>query len=122
MKLVVVGIIAALAYLVYLNFTAIQEPIETFNSRQWKERTNELFLKNDPGCVRGGMALDLMDSEILTGLNRSAVLDLLGNPNRAPATSLEYDLGQCHWDSKHSYLEISFDNAHLVKNTNLVAQ
>lgn len=120
MKIVVIAIITTLVYLVYLNFTAMHQPIETFNSREWKERSNE-FLTNDPGCVRGGMALDLMESKIITGLDKPAVLEVLGKPNRAAATSLGYDLGQCHWDWKASYLEISFDNDYLVKKLKLIS-
>jgi len=118
LKLVVIAVVTTLVYLFYLNFTAMHQPIEAFNSEEWKERSNE-FLTNDPGCVRGGMALGLMDSRILIGLDKLAVLDLLGHPNRASATSLGYNLGQCHWDWKASLLEISFDNSLLVENTKI---
>lgn len=69
---------------------------------------------NDPGCVRGSMALDLIESERLVGLRHVQVEELLGRPRTDRGTWV-YELGQCSgWGWHHSYLTVHFGAGGLV--------
>ena len=103
---------------IYLNFTSMHTNEQPFDSDQWKGLSNQSML-NDPGCARGGMALSVMRSGLLTDLPQSEVISLLGEAETSQPTELRYGLGQCHWDWKHSSLVVTFNAKGLVSQTTI---
>jgi len=93
----------------YSNFTAMHEQERPFDAVQWRSLSQEARL-NDPGCVRGGMALFLLDNDSLDGLSVASVKKLLGEADTVLANQLHYALGQCHWDWRHSSLVVIFND------------
>lgn len=53
----------------------------------------------DSRCFRGEMALDIQQSVLKRGMTRQQTTLLLGRPNWEDATTSEYDLGYCLWDT-----------------------
>jgi len=81
----------------------------------WKEKADVYAQSSDPGCVRGGMALDLIASGLLIGKPRSAVARLLGEPSGTEEAGTYYELGQCSgWGWHDSVLWIDFNRQHQV--------
>lgn len=74
---------------IYLNLTSLHTNEQPFDSDQWKGLSNQSML-NDPGCVRGGMALSVMRSGLLTDLPQSEVISLLGEAETSQPTELRY--------------------------------
>ena len=102
---------------IYLNFTAPHTEEQSFDSTLWSELKEESML-NDPGCVRGGMALSLIRNERLTGLNKYELAELLGEATiSSTATEFRYSLGQCHWDWQHSSMVVRFNTSNVVTST-----
>lgn len=102
---------------IYLNFTAPHTEEQSFDSILWSKLKEEAML-NDPGCVRGGMALSLIRNERLTGLKKHEVVELLGEATSASTiTEFRYSLGQCHWDWKHSSMVVRFNASDVVTTT-----
>ncbi|WP_304013041.1 hypothetical protein [Methyloversatilis discipulorum] len=99
--------VAALTVVGFRYVTSVHEPEESFVAEQWVTRRAQLQL-NDPGCVRGGMALSLIRTGALLKLTRVEVVGLLGAPDEGAAEALRYGLGQCHWDWRQSLLVIRF--------------
>lgn len=99
--------VAALTVAGFRYLTSVHEPEESFDAEQWVSRREQVEL-NDPGCVRGGMALSLMRTDTLLKLSRGEVVRLLGAPDDSAAETLRYGLGQCHWDWRQSLLVVSF--------------
>lgn len=66
-----------------------------FISAKWKERANVYAYSNDPGCIRGDMALDIIATDMLIGKTVTDTRALLGEPNKSSADALYYELGQC---------------------------
>lgn len=99
--------VAAFTVVGFRYVTSVHEPEESFVAEQWVTRRAQLQL-NDPGCVRGGMALSLIRTGALLKLTRVEVVGLLGAPDEGAAEALRYGLGQCHWDWRHSLLVIRF--------------
>ncbi len=66
---------------------------------------------NDPGCFRGGMALDLIERRLLIGKTATEVVSLLRSPSSSPSGYWAYDLGQCAaWGWSDSALKLRFNN------------
>lgn len=102
---------------IYLNFTAPHTEEQSFDSARWSDLKEESIL-NDPGCVRGGMALSLIQNDLLTGLQKREVAALLGGAKESSTpTEFRYSLGQCHWDWKHSSMVVRFNVSDVVINT-----
>lgn len=99
--------VAALTVVGFRYVTSVHEPEESFVAEQWVSRRAQVQL-NDPGCVRGGMALSLIRTGALLKLTHVEVVGLLGAPDEGAAEALRYGLGQCHWDWRHSLLVIRF--------------
>lgn len=99
--------VAAFTVVGFRYVTSVHEPEESFVAEQWVTRRAQLQL-NDPGCVRGGMALSLIRTGALLKLTRVEVVGLLGAPDEVAAETLRYGLGQCHWDWRQSLLVVSF--------------
>lgn len=99
--------VAAFTVVGFRYVTSVHEPEESFVAEQWVSRRAQVQL-NDPGCVRGGMALSLIRTGALLKLTRVEVVGLLGAPDEGAAEALRYGLGQCHWDWRQSLLVIRF--------------
>lgn len=101
--------ISALAAGVVRYFQSPQVAEEPFDAVRWQRLRDQSQL-NDPGCVRGGMALALVRTDAMPRRTRAEVIALLGAPDEGAAETLRYGLGQCHWDWRHSLLVIGFDS------------
>jgi hypothetical protein len=67
---------------------------QTFQQASWLSGAGVLEGIGGPGCVRGAMALDLIDSNRLIGMNSEEVRTLLG-PSIEKGAAWVYPLGQC---------------------------
>jgi hypothetical protein len=94
-------ITVAAAYAAW-TFMGPSHPPETFSASEWAKRRDVYAVSNDPGCVRGGMALDLMDRQLLAGLQAAQVAALLGAPDHQAHRSWRYEIGQCSGFGWHS--------------------
>ncbi|USR41203.1 hypothetical protein L1F06_007150 [Ectopseudomonas hydrolytica] len=104
----IVFFIAALTWSYYFDVISGAEP---FSSSSWVERSNPYKITNDPGCVRGGMALDLIQKEILKSKTQKQVSEILGTPDKISDSTFSYELGQCSGLGWHnSILVIKFMN------------
>jgi hypothetical protein len=102
----------------YWLLAGVRVESQPFDSLTWKQlyETSQL---NDPGCVRGGMALNLIDSGALVGAPREKVLFALGEPDSSQHHLLTFGLGQCHWDWRHSELVVWLNDEGLVQSTKI---
>ncbi len=118
--LIVLAVTTCIATLVWLVLdyggpSCVREP---FDQQRWLNGALPLDNNNDPGCVRGGMAIDLLDRNALENLSKESVVRLLGYPNQEHGLTYYYDLGQCSgWGWHHSKLVLSFSNAGAVVRT-----
>lgn len=103
----VIALVSCAAFL-YSSFTAMHEQERPFDTVQWRSLSHEARL-NDPGCVRGGMALFLLSNDSLDGLLVASLKELLGEADTVLANQLHYALGQCHWDWRHSSLVVTLE-------------
>jgi hypothetical protein len=94
--------VVSVAALTVVGFRYVTSVHESEESRRAQVQLN------DPGCVRGGMALSLIRTGALLKLTRVEVVGLLGAPDEGAAEALRYGLGQCHWDWRQSLLVFSF--------------
>lgn len=87
---------------------------EAFVPSAWSASAELADGIGDPGCVRGGMALDLIDRERLMGMTAEEVSALLGTPMRF-GLEWTYALGQCSgYGWHHSGLVVRFNPANRV--------
>lgn len=112
---VILVLASALAALVHWHLGGVHTQPEDFDSAVSKQR-REAAVMNDPGCVRGGMAMRLQDTAALAGLSREQLVSILGQPDRSEPHLLTFALGQCHWDWRHSELAIWLDSSGLAEN------
>lgn len=96
----------------WLRWTYGQPSVDarSFQASSWLSAAAELEVPGDPGCVRGAMALDLIDSKRLIGMKYNEVNALLG-PAIKNGGRWTYRLGQCSgfgWED--SALLVDFDN------------
>lgn len=121
--LALAAIVAVLAVAVmgYKHASAVHAKPESFNAHQWLERSDQT-LQNDPGCVRGGMALTLMQSGELLDLTKERVIAQLGQAAAEQPDQLHYHLGQCHWDWRHSTLVVTFKPTGSVTGVSIEAE
>ncbi|WP_181880994.1 hypothetical protein [Crenobacter cavernae] len=92
-----------------LVWVSLQRPSvnsEPFDTHKWRRNTDIYAATNDPGCVRGGMALDLIEKGSLVGKTHSEIFLLLGRPDRSENRVLTYELGQCSGFGWHNSLLI----------------
>jgi hypothetical protein len=109
--------IAGIVWSYYFEVSAVREP---FISSEWIKQENPYSESGDPGCVRGGMALDLIKNNLIINRNTEEVIALLGQPSSPSKINFSYELGQCSglgWES--SVLVIEFKN-NLVTQLNIV--
>lgn len=123
-KKIVLRILTAtsiVAIAAYINFSALHIQVEPFDANQWRDR-QEQAQQFDPGCVRGGMAMALIQTDRLNNLSKRDVTELLGPSDGGPVDQLRYSLGQCHWDWEHSELLLSFSSNGLVERATIQKQ
>ena len=122
-KVVIVSLAIAVASIpiwVAWEYSRPYAPIETFDRHAWLARNYLVTIPGDPGCVRGGMALDLIDRKSLVGNLASDITNLLGEPTKKGA-SWSYDLGQCSdfgWNG--SNIVITFDDRSRVSKVDFL--
>jgi hypothetical protein len=107
--------IASLAWSYYFGVTSEAEP---FSSSNWIELSNPYKITNDPGCVRGGMAVDLIQKEILKGKTTEQALEILGNPDHISDSTFSYELGQCSglgWHNSILVIKFMSNSVHNLK-------
>lgn len=97
-----------------LAFYAARPQRESFDSSAWKARASILAETNDPGCFRGGMAIDLIETKALLGATATDVVSRLGNPESSDG-SWTYWVGQCGRVWQDNALVVTFDPAAKVK-------
>jgi hypothetical protein len=100
---------------------AISQPTEKsqpFDIVKWQQAAL-LDTSNDPGCFRGGMALDLIERQALLERTGPEVVALLGAPPYANSGSWLYPVGQCgvHWE--HFSLRVNFGSDAKVTHAGL---
>lgn len=105
---------------IFHHFTSVHAEAEPFDREQWRARQAEAR-QNDPGCVRGGMALSLVRNGSLDNSSRNAVLALLGDTESSDDRQLHFSLGQCHWDWRHSALVVRVDAQGIVEDVSIEA-
>lgn len=110
----VVSLVALTTIWVAWEFAQPSEPKQRFVQTEWFARESLTTDIGDPGCVRGGMALDLIDRRLLLGMRTPEVVALLGSPSRQDI-DWRYKLGQCSglgwYDSE---LVLRFDSSSRV--------
>jgi hypothetical protein len=101
--------VAGLAGCAYVAWVATQpaEEVRPFNAIEW-EKSVLLVTSNDPGCFRGGMALNLIERKILVGKTRTEIASLLGTPESSTSGTWLYAIGQCGFLWGDNWLELNF--------------
>lgn len=116
-----VALITMAAAYGFWAFNQPSHPSETFSAAEWAKRRDIYSVSADPGCVRGGMALDLMNRQLLAGLQDTQVATLLGAPDDQSHRSWRYELGQCSGFGWHSsQLVVTLSTAGSVDQVELV--
>ena len=103
------------------NFKRPASPSLPFDPVAWRQPVAAAGASSDPACVRGGMALDLIDKDILRGKSGPQVAALLGAPDEQDPAHWTYHLGQCPgWGWNDSDLRLTFDEGNTqVKSATL---
>lgn len=117
---VALAFVALVTWLLWAFHYALDTEAERFEAHKWKERAGVYSVNNDPGCVRGGMALDLLKQKLLLGKALAEVYVLLGPPDKAENSSITYELGQCYGFGLYdTILIVGFDENKKVTQTNI---
>jgi hypothetical protein len=99
-------ILAGCVYFAFVISRPTQEP-QPVDPVTWK-RSAFFDTTNDPGCFRGGMALDLVSRKTLSGKTGPEVTLLLGSPSNSKSDSWLYPVGQCGFLWQHHALQVTF--------------
>ena len=92
-----------------------------FNQRHWIE-TSSRNEANDPGCYRGGMAMELVESRLLNGKTGPELIALLGEPHNSSAGSWTYPVGQCGMLWEHFKLRLDIGPDGRVRHAAVVKE
>jgi hypothetical protein len=115
---VVLAVVVA-AVTLFWQFHGPSQERQPFIREAWLAGS-QLEQLNDPGCFRGGMALDVLESRLLLGKGPAYVEATLGPPTSRAATYWHYALGQCTgFGWHHSELYVYFDSQQLVQNAGI---
>lgn len=107
---------AALACVAWgvLAFSATRPERVSFDPATWKARAGVLEKTNDPGCFRGGMAIDLIETKALLGATAAEAVARLGRPESSDGSWI-YWVGQCGRWWEQNVLVVTFDAGAKVK-------
>lgn len=104
-------------FLLWSFYYGIEAERTPFSPAKWKEKGNVYAHSSDPGCVRGGMALDIVAAKLLHGKLITEVKSLLGDPDGTGEAAAYYELGQCSGLGWHnSVLQVHFSGNQQVTN------
>lgn len=119
-KIVVAAFAAAFAGCIYVAWVVSQptENLRPFDPVKWGQAAL-LDTSADPGCFRGGMALDLIDQKTLSGKISPEVVSLLGAPPHSSSGSWLYPVGQCGFLWGHHDLQVTLGADGKVKHADL---
>ncbi len=120
---VAIGIITLASLLIWSFYFNIEAERTTFSPIEWKEKVDVYTHSNDPGCVRGGMALDIIATDTVHRMPINDVASLLGEPDGKKESNIFYELGQCSgfgWQS--TILQVNFNNEGLATNAVILRQ
>jgi len=107
----VAALFAYFSYLAWSFYYGVEAERSPFSSAAWKEKAKVYAHSNDPGCVRGGMALDIVATDLLQGKSIAEVKSLLGDPDGTKEGQVYHELGQCSGYGWHnSVLQVNFRN------------
>ncbi len=107
--LVSVGAVLLVAVWLWRVTRQVTDAPEPFDATAWKAARVGGPGK-EPACVRGGMALDLVQRQTLSGMSGPQVVALLGAPDEQGPAAWTYHLGECPgWGWNDSDLRLSFD-------------
>ena len=117
-KMTLIGLMTFLltAFPIFWVFSGPVEKARNFESEDWKKSLLLIYATNDPGCIRGGMAVDLISNKRLVGFTQVQVAALLGNPQESHLRRWLYSLGQCGFAWGFSNLRVDFGTNGVVTN------
>lgn len=108
------------SYLTWSFYYGVEAERTLFSSAIWKEKSNVFAHNSDPGCVRGGMALDIVATHVLQGMSITQVKTLLGEPDGTKGDGVYYELGQCSGLGWHNtVLQVDYRNNEQVTNVSI---
>lgn len=117
----VAALLAYGSYVAWSFYFGVEAERTPFSPLAWKERANVYAHNSDPGCVRGGMALDIVATNLLQGKSIIEVKSLLGEPDETTEKGVYYELGQCSGLGWHnSVLQVDVRNNQQVTNANIL--
>ena len=109
------------SYIAWSFHFGVEAERTPFSPVAWKERSNVYEHNSDPGCIRGGMALDIVATNLLQGKSITEVKLLLGEPDGTMEEGVYYELGQCSGLGWHdSVLLVDFRNNQQVTNAKII--
>jgi hypothetical protein len=109
--------VACSSFLLWSFYYRVEAEQTPFSPTKWKEKANVYALSNDPGCVRGDMALDIVAANLLYGKLITEVKSLLGEPDETKEFGVYYELGQCSgFGWYNSVLQVNFGRNQQVSN------
>ncbi|WP_157670120.1 hypothetical protein [Chitinibacter sp. GC72] len=110
-------ILAVGSYIAWSFYYGVTAERTTFSPTAWKEKANVYEHSSDPGCVRGGMAIDIVTTNLLRDKSITEVKLLLGEPDVTKEAKVYYELGQCSGHGWHnSVLLVSFQDNQQVSS------
>lgn len=110
-------VVAYGSFVAWSFYYGVEAERTAFSPETWKEKANVYAHNSDPGCVRGGMALDIVATNLLEGKSITEVKSLLGEPDGTEEEEFYYELGQCSGLGWHnSVLQVRFRNNQQVTN------
>ena len=109
------------SYIAWSFYYGVEAESTTFSPAAWKEKANVYAHNSDPGCVRGGMALDIVATDLLQRKSIFEVKALLGEPDGKKEQGIYYELGQCSGLGWHnSVLQVAFSSNQQVTNASIL--
>lgn len=114
-----IGVLGALVLvcsaLAAVALSGVRPQRASFDAAAWRTTAQVLEETNDPGCYRGGMAVDLIQTRALLGKTATEVIALLGDPESSDGLWI-YWVGQCGRLWEHNALVVTFDAGARVKD------
>jgi hypothetical protein len=111
------AVFAGCAYFAWAMLQVTGKP-QPFDAVTWRQ-SSLLDKSNDPGCFRGGMALDLINYKKLLGMSDPEVISLLGAPSSSSSGTWLYPVGQCGLLWEQHELQVTFGSNSKVTHASL---